>query len=274
LDVFISSSSLAQPSESYIRSKDPITNAVSQISRFPSKMIFSSFVTVLLSCFTTPSFLRYPLDNPNVPTTSHQFQLQTPAQNLSSLLANHLSLIIQGNLTLDTYAAIQPTPSQRVSWRNVVTSLLNITVDGGSSACFSIREAIPDALQGIYTVTEMDNGKLCALVEVGTVRRGDSEEYGKGWGIFVVPTGEYGNSVIGTTVHLAAAHPVFDLYTAGQAAHVFERTGAKSLYISGRSRQAFLEETDCVASTMKSKYWKTDPTHDKAGCIYSLLTDC
>ena len=220
-------------------------------------MILSSFAAILLSCFT-----RYPFDNPTVPTTSHQFQLQTPAQDLSSLLANHLSLIIQGNLTPEIYAAIQPTPSQRVSWRNVVTSLLNVAVDGGSSACLSIQETLPDALQGIYTVMVVDNGKLCALVEVGTVRRGDNEEYGKGWGIFVVPTAKYG---IGTTLHLAAPHPVFDLYTAGQTAHIFERTGAKSLYIPGRSRQAFLEETDCVTSTVKSKYWKTDPTHDKVG---------
>jgi hypothetical protein len=236
-------------------------------------MIFSSFVAVLLSCFTTPSSLRYPFDAPTTSSPSHQFPVQTTAQDLSSLLANHISLIIQSNLTLDTYAAIQPTPSQRVSWRNVVTSLLNVAAGGGSSACFSIQEAIPDALQGIYTVTELDNGKFCALVEVGTVRHGDSEEYGRGWGIFVVPTGKYGNGVIGTSLHLAAPHPVFDLYTAGQAAHVFEHTGAKSLYIPGRSRQAFLEETDCVAGTMKSKYWKTDPTHDKVGCIYPLFAD-
>lgn len=241
------------------------------------EMVLPSFVTVLLSSFTTLPWIG---GAPNVPIpTPSQPPAAFRTQDLSSLLENHLSLIIQGNLTLETYSAIQPTDQQRTAWRNVVTSLLN-AADDEHPDCHAIRERIPHELQGIYTVTEVDNGKFCALVEVDTVRRGDDgEEYGKGWGLFVVPTQKNGIGISGTAVHLSAPHPVYDLYTAAQATYVFEWTGAKSLYIPGRSRMAFLEPTDCVVDPkLKTKYWKTDATHDKVccalqfdGCVYMLI---
>ncbi|KAF8723779.1 hypothetical protein AX14_008682 [Amanita brunnescens Koide BX004] len=237
-------------------------------------MVLPSFVTVLLSSSAVlPAFWRYPFDDPNMLTTPATYQLQTlwhaSTQDISSLWAHHVSLIIEDNLTLDEYTSIQPTHSQRIAWRNVVTSLLNIAVDDadGNSDCSSVRETIPDVLQGIYTVEEVDNGRFCALVEVGTVRREDREEFAKGWGIFVVPTKRAVNGVTGTTLHLSAPHPIYDQHTAGQAAHVFEQTGAKSLYIPGRSRRSFLEQTDCIVDS-ETKYWKTDPAHDKGEMMF------
>lgn len=226
-------------------------------------MVLPSFATLLLS--SLPSFWRYPFDMSTTP--SYQFQAQAFTRDISSLLAYHDSLIIEDKLTSDTYTSIQPTHSQRMAWRNVVTSLLNIAVDDadGNFGCSSVHETIPDVLQGIYTVAEVDNGRFCALVEVDAVRRGGREEYAKGWGIFVVPTKRDVNSKIGTTLHLSAPHPIYDLYTAGQAAHIFERTGAKSLYVAGRSRQSFHEQTDCIVDA-GTKYWKTDPAHDKVSC--------
>ena len=232
------------------------------------EMVLPSFVTVLLSSFTTlPWIGGPPLDTSNVPIPHLS---QSPAtirtQDLSSLLADHLSLIIQGNLILETYTAIQPTVQQRIAWRDAVTSLLNAD-DDKHPDCYTIRESIPHELQGIYTVTEVDNGKFCALVEVDTVRRRDGEEYGKGWGLFVVPIRKNEDRIVGTSVHLSAPHPVYDLHTAAQATYVFEQTGAKSLYIPGRSRKAFLEPTDCVVDPKsKTEYWKTDATHDKVRC--------
>ncbi|KAF8634723.1 hypothetical protein AX15_000739 [Amanita polypyramis BW_CC] len=184
-------------------------------------------------------------------------QLQTQTQNLSTLLTLHLSLIIQGNLTTETYAAIQPTQEERVAWSNATTMLLNV-----NGNCSIAAETIPDALRGIYTVLEVENG-FCALVEVGTTLRGDHVEYKKGWGVFVVPSKTEMNAGSYSGLHLSAPHPVFDLYTAGQAARVFEKTGAKSLYIPGRSNQAFREVTDCVQPGSGSDgYWKTDAVHD------------
>jgi hypothetical protein len=230
-------------------------------------MVLPSFLTALLSSFTTLPWIG---GAPDVPIP---YPSQSPAairtQDLSSLVADHLSLIIQGNLTLETYTAIQPTDQQRTAWRDVVTSLLNAE-DYKHPDCFTIRESIPHELQGIYTVAEVDNGKFCALVEVDTVRRrgdADGEEYGKGWGLFVVPIRKNPNGIAGTSVHLSAPHPVYDLYTAAQATYVFEQTGAKSLYIPGRSRKAFLEPTDCVVDPKsKTEYSKTDATHDKVRC--------
>ena len=226
-------------------------------------MVLPSFVTLLLS--SLPSFWRYPFDMPTAPT--YQFQAPAFTQDISSLLAYHDSLIIEDKLTFDTYTSIQPTDSQRTAWRNAVTSLLNIAVDDadGNFGCSSVHKTIPDALQGIYTVAEVDNGRFCALVEVDTARRSSREEYAKGWGIFVVPTKRDIKSEIGTTLHLSAPHPVYDLHTAGQAAHIFEQTGARSLYVAGRSRQSYHVESDCIVNA-GTKYWKTDPAHDKVSC--------
>jgi len=163
---------------------------------------------------------------------------------------------------LETYTASQPTDQQRTAWRDVVTSLLNAD-DHVHPDCNSIRETFPHELQGIYTVTEVDDGKFCALVEVDN----GAKEYGKGWGLFVVPNRKNPIGISGTSVHLSAPHPVYDLYTAAQAMYVFEQTGAKSLYIPGRSRKAFQEPTDCVVQS-KTEYWKTDATHDKGEMMF------
>ena len=182
-------------------------------------------------------------------------QLHPHDQNLSALLTFHLPLIILGNLTAKTYTSIQPTQAERLAWSNAVTMLLN--ADGN---CSNVAETIPDALRGIYTVLEVDK-EFCALVEIGTARRGDRVEYKKGWGLFVVTPRNSG-------IHLSAPHPTFDLYTAEQATRIFERAGAKSLYIPGRSREAFREATACVQPG-SGAYWKTDAVHDDVSWIYN-----
>ena len=226
-------------------------------------MVLPSFLTVLLSSFTT-LWGSHPIA-PNNP--SYQLHPQSPTSDISSLVAHHLSRTIIGNLTQQTYAASQPSDSQRAAWRKVVGDLLDVA--DGRARCSDIRKHIPDELRGIYTVVGVDLGRFCALVEVDTIGEGDGKIYGKGWGIFVVPAQK--DQETSTNLHLSAPHPIYELNTAEQAAFVFEWTGAKSLYIPGRSYKAFLEETDCVPSTAREKYWRTDAVHDKVCCVF---TEC
>ena len=227
-------------------------------------MVPPSFLTVLLSSFTTLWGTT-----PVAPSTlSHHFQAQKPTDDISSLVAFHLSRTIIGNLTQETYAASQPSDLQRVAWREVVGGLLDVA--DGRARCADIRAHIPDELRGIYTVVGVDLGRFCALVEVDTIGEGDSKTFGKGWGLFVVPTQK--DEETSTDLHLSAPHPIYELNTAEEAAFVFEWTGAKSLYIPGRSYKAFLEETDCVPSTRSEKYWKTDAVHDKVCyCVFTVV---
>ena len=233
-------------------------------------MVLPSFLTVLLSSFTTlwGSAPIAPI-NP-----SYQLQAQNPTSDISSLVAHHLSRTIIGNLTQRTYAASQPSDSQRAAWRQVVGDLLHVA--DGRARCSDIGKYLPEELLGIYTVVEVDLGKFCALAEVDGVGEGDGKTYDKGWGLFVVPAPK--NEGTSTNLHLSAPHPIYELNTAEQAAFVFKWTEAKSLYIPGRSYKAFLEETDCVPSTKSEKYWKTDAVHDEvcfcvfAECIGGWLT--
>ncbi|KAK2462435.1 hypothetical protein APHAL10511_005532 [Amanita phalloides] len=205
------------------------------------------------------------ITNHLLPHFSRSLNTSVSTDNLSSFIKSHRSLI-QQHLTKETYTSTQPTASQRLAWRTVVTSLLNMAVNDNQD-CSSNRNAIPDALKGIYTITQVDNGHFCALVEAGTVLREGRREYAKGWGIFVVPA-QGQSDERGQQIHLSAPHPVFDLYTAEEATHVFGRTGAKSLFVPGRSRRAFDQETECIVSTGRTKYWKTDTAHDKGEMMF------
>lgn len=224
-------------------------------------MVPPSFLTILLSSFPTLWG-----STPTAPITpSYQPQAQSPTSDVSSLVAHHLSRTIIGNLTQETYAASQPSDSQRAAWRYVVGGLLDVA--DGRARCSDIRDHIPDELRGIYTVVGVDLGRFCALAEVDTVGEGDAKRYGKGWGLFVVPAQKDEES--STDMHLSAPRPIYELNTAEEAAFVFEWTGAKSLYIPGRSYKAFMEETECVPSPRSEKYWKTDAVHDKVCCVFT-----
>ncbi|KAK2462206.1 hypothetical protein APHAL10511_005794 [Amanita phalloides] len=204
----------------------------------------SSTILLLLSYFSAASASVFP------PRLPRSLGVPIPSTDLSSLIKYHLSHIPY-DFTEGQYKAGQPTSKQRDAWLDVILSLLNVK---DKLACSSVT--VPDVLKGLYTVTEVDSGKFCALVEVVA---GDQEKFSKGWGIFVVPTAPHGTS---PKLHLSAPHPVFDLNVAEETTYVFEHTGAKSLYVPGRSSQAFKEKTDCIPSTAKTTYYKTDATHD------------
>jgi hypothetical protein len=184
-------------------------------------------------------------------------------EDLSKLVSCHLSLVLQRELNSSAFAFIQPTPSERRAWSETIQSLLN--VDGN---CSSIARDLPELLKATYTVLEV--GEFCALVEVSTIS-GDKKgrvEYEKGWGLFVTPAWK---GQVKRDLHLSAPHPIFDTLTGEQAGRVFERTGAKSLYIAGRVRAAFLQATDCVAGSETTTYWKTDPAHDNVSVLYPKI---
>ena len=227
-------------------------------------MVLPSFLTVLLSSLTSlTSFGGSTFYNPNaVIGAAYQPRAQSPSEDISLLVAYHLALI-KGNLTQETYEASQPSDEQRAAWRKVIGDLLE--VPKGRVRCSDIRKNIPDELKGIYTVAVVDRGRFCALVERDTVGEGDDKQFGKGWGLFVVPAQR--DIKTSKSLHLSAPHPVWELSTAQQAAFVFEWTGAESLYIPGRAYKALLKETDCGFSTESEKYWKTDPVHDKVCCV-------
>ncbi|PFH47533.1 hypothetical protein AMATHDRAFT_50238 [Amanita thiersii Skay4041] len=200
------------------------------------------------------------------PLTFHSNNLSSDtcfgqAATLQDVVSCHLKYVVETRYTEQTYTAAQPTPEQRQAWSTTVSTLLH--VDGN---CTDIAASIPTPLQGLYTIfelTEPSGRSFCIFAE--TVTECDTE-YEKGWGILVVPATR---KAVSRHVHIAAPHPLYDLGTEQQAASVFKSIGAKSLYIPGRMRLAFPQLTPCVQSTIKSKYYKTDPAHDKnanGGC--------
>ncbi|KAK0464365.1 uncharacterized protein EV420DRAFT_1516074 [Desarmillaria tabescens] len=148
---------------------------------------------------------------------------------------------------LETYAAAQPDSAQLESWDDLITSLLYV-----DNNCTSV--AIPPSLQDVYTISIFDS--YCVLSEKYV---NEMKFYDKGWGLFIVPSSRNG---ITRNIHLAMPHPLFDFRTPAQAVSLFNMTGARSLLISGRHRRAYNSSTDCVPSTKRTTYYKTDPTHD------------
>ncbi|KAK0188103.1 hypothetical protein F5146DRAFT_1062041 [Armillaria mellea] len=147
----------------------------------------------------------------------------------------------------ETYFAAQPNTTQSDSWGDLIASLLYVDIN-----CTSV--AIPPSLRDIYTISNFDS--YCVLSEI---RINEWGYYDKGWGLFVVPSSRNG---IKRNIHLAMPHPIFDFRTPAQAVSLFTITGARSLLISGRHRSAYNASTNCLPSTAKSTYYRTDPTHD------------
>jgi hypothetical protein len=68
---------------------------------------------------------------------------------------------------------------------------------------------------------------------------------------------------VSRSVHFSAPHPIDDRETSQQAAFLFESTGSKSLFISGRTRAAFSEPSECISPASPSdQFYKTDPAHN------------
>jgi len=146
-----------------------------------------------------------------------------------------------------TYETAQPTSEQRDDWKHLIKSLLSVDGD-----CSSIP--IPLSLQGIYTIEPFNN--MCVLYEAS------SKEgiYVKGWGFMIVP---HLRTFVSRTVHFSAPHPVYDRGTVQQAAFLFESTGSQSLFVAGRNRTAFLENSECIPPVNTSQeFYKTDPAHN------------
>jgi len=146
-----------------------------------------------------------------------------------------------------TYEAAQPTSEQRDDWKNLIKSFLSVDGD-----CSSI--AIPLSLRGIYTIEPFNN--VCVLYEA-SIQEGT---YLKGWGFMVVPRLR---TSVSRAVHFSAPHPLSDRGTAQQAAFLFESTGSQSLFVAGRNRTAFLEDSKCIPPVSASQeFYKTDPAHN------------
>ncbi len=141
-----------------------------------------------------------------------------------------------------TYDNAQPTVTQRADWRILVDRLLSVD----SENCGTV--AIPSSLGDIYAVRSFQH--YCVLYE--TTSSGGI--YDKGWGFIVVPSLR---SAVARHIHVSAPHPKFDSGTVEQAAAIFGLTGSNSLLVTGRHRDAFLHESDCVPP-----YSKTDPAHN------------
>lgn len=167
------------------------------------------------------------------------------------------------------YNEAQPTSDQRASWTEAVASLL-----ATDNNCSSI--AVPAPLTDLYNITTFtessssSSNSYCVLFEITS----ENGVYTKGWGVMVVPASRHS---ISRLLHISAPHPSADTNTTQQAAALFKSTGARSLFVPGRFRMAFLEATDCVQSSASTVYYKTDPAHDNVGTssrkrvVYVLL---
>lgn len=150
---------------------------------------------------------------------------------------------------LGTYTAAQPSDAELAAWITAVSNLL--AVDGTCAPSL-----LPNILQEIYNITlfnQADGRSFCVLSEVeATV----NNYYKRGWGIMAVPATR---AAVSRYIHISAPHPVYDNGTSRQAAAIFNATGAKSLFISGRHRNA-LTDPSCLGPTLK--FNKTDAAHD------------
>ena len=151
--------------------------------------------------------------------------------------------------TATTYAAAQPTLDERNAWMRTVGSMLSV-----DSNCLSVDRT---GIANDYTVrlfTELVPGgkNFCVLSESRTISPGG--HYRRGWGLVVVPVQR---SAIKRNIHFSAPHPKTDSDTPWQAAALFKLTGARSLVITGRRRDAFQGR-----SCQGTQYFTTDASHD------------
>lgn len=154
----------------------------------------------------------------------------------------------EGFYNSSTYAVAQPTGTQRDDWKHLIRDLL--VVDGN---CESIP--IPSSLRSIYDLRLFQD--YCVLYETTSSSSG---YYSKGWGLIVVQAHQ---SQIIRDLHFSAPHPAYDLGTPQQAGAVFGLTGARSLLIAGRSRNAFIQPSECTHPRSSTDDWYvTDPAHN------------
>ncbi|KIJ49408.1 hypothetical protein M422DRAFT_27770 [Sphaerobolus stellatus SS14] len=165
------------------------------------------------------------------------------------------------------YAAAQPSPFELEAWKLVLSLFLQI-----DDEYYWCPEDITDApgLQGAYSMSrfeDVEGQSFCVLSEKHVV--GDNRNtYARGWGLVVVPATKAGYA---RSIHFSVPHPIFDgEEVAVEAAALFKRSGAKSLLISGRHRQAYPCPTNC-SGAQSDIYYKTDPTHEVHEVFHSTL---
>jgi hypothetical protein len=155
---------------------------------------------------------------------------------------------------LPRYSEAQPKAEERAGWTEAVASLL-----ATDNNCSSIT--VPNHLADLYSIatfteSSSSSNSYCVLSEITS----ENGSYSKGWGLMVVPASR---RAVSRFIHISAPHPSAEINITQQAAALFKSTGAKSLFIPGRIRMAFLDLTDCVESPPGTPYYKTDPAHDK-----------
>lgn len=157
-----------------------------------------------------------------------------------------------------TYALAQPTSRQRNDWKRLIRNL--IEVDGGN--CESTP--IPSSLRSFYAVRLFQD--FCVLYETTSL----GGIYSKGWGLVIVPAHQ---SMIFRDLHISAPHPAYDLGTPQQAAAVFRLTDARSLFIAGRTRKAFMQPSNCIRPRSPADDWYlTDPAHNNVSICLELYS--
>jgi hypothetical protein len=144
--------------------------------------------------------------------------------------------------------AAQPTTTEASAWDTLTASVIAVNGNCGSVS-------IPAALVGVYrvdTYTEMTGGRsFCVLSEV----KAEDGRYRRGWGLMAVLATR---AAVSRYIHMSAPHPKFDDCTPKQAAAIFKGTGAKSLFVAGRHRNAYSLVRSCVSSDFS----ETNPAHD------------
>ncbi|XP_006464086.1 hypothetical protein AGABI2DRAFT_187461 [Agaricus bisporus var. bisporus H97] len=162
--------------------------------------------------------------------------------------------VLKGTYNRFTYLEAQPTVTQRDAWFKATYTLLYTDNNCTTSI-------LPSAIQDIYAIdlfTDISGKSFCVLYE-RTVNP-CSKLYEKGWGFAMVPASRAGVSRL---IHISAPHPFFDGETTVEAAQIFSETGAKSLLVPGRMRNAFYAPSPCVQPSSKSSmYYITDPAHN------------
>ncbi|GLB44342.1 hypothetical protein LshimejAT787_1602720 [Lyophyllum shimeji] len=199
---------------------------------------------------------------------SSVYQASNPTDCLEPTISTTLEQVVdclntftvpEGHYDEFTYEAAQPNATERAAWPRIISSFLD--VDGN---CMSI--VLPDTLVDTYTIsqfTEPSGASYCVFVELH-----GEKQFVRGWGTFVVPATRTG---VSRHLHLSAPHPLFDGDTPQQAAALFRATGAKSLFIAGRSRLAFKTQSDCVKGSGNTTYYMTDPAHNKLEPFYDAM---
>ena len=141
-----------------------------------------------------------------------------------------------------TYAAAQPTSSQRAAWSDITHSLLDLSATPNApNTCASLL--LPTPLQDIYSLSSFTDTNTSTPYCVLSETHSTYGVYNKGWGFVIVPATR---SALQRHLHISAPQPVIGIGTLVQTAALFAAVGAKSLVIPGRYGDAFPSPTDCV----------------------------